>query len=122
MMLSVAEADRHQPLMAFAPRASGPLDVLRAAFERAPHGVIVCGEDGTIQFVNVLASAIFDYPPDALIGQSLSRLLPGAVAHDDPWAEFWKNPHRAAMIAGRTIDRDPSGRRATAARRRSQRV
>ena len=71
----------------------------------APHGVVVSGEDGTILFVNVLASAIFDYPPGELIGQSLSRLLPGAVpaAHDDQWTEFWKNPHSAAMIAGRTI-------------------
>ena len=78
MLLSVAEGDRRQPVIAFAPRESDPLDVLRAALARAPHGVIVCGEDGTILFVNGLASAIFDYPPDELIGQPLSRLLPGA--------------------------------------------
>ena len=55
--------------------------------------------------MNAPASAIFDYPPAELIGQPLSRLLPGAVpaAHDDQWTEFWKNPHRAAMIAVRAI-------------------
>ena len=90
MMLSGAEADRH-PVLAFSPRAS-TTQVLRAAFARAPYGVIGCGEDGTIQFVNVLASAIFDYPPDVLIGQSLSRLLPGAVAPQDQWTDFRKNP------------------------------
>ena len=100
--MSSTEADRNQ-LIALPPSAGGPLDVLRAAFARAPHGVIVCGEDGRIQFVNVLASAIFDYSPDALIGQSLSRLLPGAVASEDQWSEFWRNPLVPAMIAWRTI-------------------
>ena len=57
-----------------------PLDVLRAAFEGSPHGVVVSGEDGTILFVNVPASAIFDYPPGELIGQPLSRLLPEVAA------------------------------------------
>ena len=48
---------------------------------------------------------MFDYPPGELIGQPLSRLLPGAVPepHDDQWTTFWKNPHSAAMIRGRTI-------------------
>ncbi len=105
MTLATFAVVRRSSPPSFSPSACAPLDVLRAAFEGSPHGVVVSGEDGTILFVNALASAIFDYPPGQLIGQPLSRLLPEAVPppHDDRWTEFWKNPHSAAMIAGRTI-------------------
>jgi PAS domain S-box-containing protein len=99
-----ANVRRRQP-PPFPSRESAPLDVLRAAFEESPHGVVVSGEDGTILFANVPASAMFAYPPGQLIGQPLSRLMPGAVpsAHDHRWTEFWANPRSAAMIADRAI-------------------
>jgi len=88
----------------FAPRECAPLEVLRAAFEGSPHGAVVSGEDGTILFANVPASAMFGCPPGQLIGQPLSRLLPEAVPppNDDRWTTFWANPHGAALSADRT--------------------
>jgi formate hydrogenlyase transcriptional activator len=105
MMLSDCGTDRF-PSPVFAPRACNPLDVLRGAFERSPNGVVVAGDNGTIVFVNGLASAIFHYPLGALVGQPLSQLLPGTVpaAHDAQWTRFWNEPHRAAAISGRTVD------------------
>ena len=111
MILSTRATVRHQPLPVFSPRVCDPLDILCAAFEGSPHGVVVSDEDGTILFANAPASAIFDYPPGELIGQPLSRLLPGAVpaAHDDQWTEFWKNPHGAATIARAGTGIRPTG-------------
>jgi PAS domain S-box-containing protein len=86
-------------------RACDPLEVLRSAFGQSPNGVVVSRDDGTILFVNELASAILDYPLGELVGQPLARLLPGVVpeAHDAMWTRFWENPDGAAMLAGRTI-------------------
>jgi PAS domain S-box-containing protein len=82
-----------------------PLDVLRGAFEGTPQGIVVSGDDGTILFANTPATEIFGLPLCVLVGQPLSRLLPGVVpaAHDMQWTGFCDDPHRAAMTAGRTI-------------------
>jgi len=86
-------------------RQSDPLGALRMVFEGASHGVIVGGEDGTILFANVIASAIFGYAPGELVGQPLSRLLPESQpsAHDDQSSAFWTDEKSRAQIAGRTI-------------------
>jgi PAS domain S-box-containing protein len=87
------------------PRARAPLDVLCDALEGSPNGVVVSVEDGTIQFMNVAASAIFDYPPGALIGQPLSRVMPEAMPKPDAarFAPSWKSPGSAARIASRAM-------------------
>ncbi len=104
-MISPSSAvDANQPL-SFAPRTRDPIDVLRAAFDSAPRGIVVFQEDGAIRFANIQASAIFDYPIGEMVGQPLSRLLPEAMPEppDDQWPEFWKNPHGGAMVAARTV-------------------
>ncbi len=87
---------RRTPLAGFS-SVRDSLDVLRIAFEASPRGVVVSDEHGTILFANAPALAIFDYPLGLLIGQPLSRLLPGTMPapHDDGWEEFWKHPHGA---------------------------
>jgi PAS domain S-box-containing protein len=79
-----------------------PLGILRAAFEESAHGVVVFGDDAAIHFVNDSASAIFGYAARDLVGQPVSRLLPGLVpsARDD---RFWKSTDGSAAIASRTI-------------------
>ena len=84
------------------PCASSLVEALRAPFAGASHGVIVASENGIIQLVNVAAAAIFNFRPSDLIGEPLSRLLPGAAppAHEDQRAEFWKNSsHSNTTIA-----------------------
>jgi PAS domain S-box-containing protein len=80
------------------------LGVLRLAFEGAPHGVVVSGEDGTIRFVNSLASSMFGYRPGELVGQPVSRLLPRPASggSDEHWADAWLKSQSQAM-AGRTV-------------------
>jgi PAS domain S-box-containing protein len=103
-IMTLSTVDRHPSPWTASPGASYAFDVLRAAFEGLPNGVVLSDEDGTILFVNAPASAVFNYQPGELIGQPLSRLLPGVpAAHDDKWTEIWKNPRRAAIFAGRTI-------------------
>ena len=82
-----------------------PLGVLRVAFEGAPHGIVVAGEDTTILFVNAMAAALFAYQPGELIGQPLARLLPDPLRPqpDDEWTHFWTHLSTRPVIAGRTI-------------------
>jgi PAS domain S-box-containing protein len=86
------------------PATLEPLSVLRVAFEGSPHGIIVSAEDGTIQFVNGLASRIFAYELGELLGQPLSRLLPEPTpASDSSWTALWTHVHDSSAIAGRTV-------------------
>jgi len=90
---------------AFIPRVQEPLNILRVAFDGALHGIIVCKEDGTILFANMVASSIFGYSASELVGQPLARLLPEptAVPSDQSWTEFWSTAHARALIGGRTV-------------------
>ena len=105
MGLSAYPVDRHQWLSVCSQCVRDPLDVLRAAFDGTPHGIVVSGDDGLILYANVPAAAIFGYALGELVGQPLSGLLPGAVpaAHDAQWAGFWDDPAHDPMLAGRTI-------------------
>jgi formate hydrogenlyase transcriptional activator len=109
-MLAKHERDLRQPPPSFAPQEFAPMSVLHLAFEAAPYGIIVLAEDGTIEFVNARACAIFAYSQDELRGQPLCRLLPELTspvhsdqAHDDPCTEFWKDPESRAMTANRSV-------------------
>jgi formate hydrogenlyase transcriptional activator len=68
--------------------------IFRAAFEAAPHAVVVASEDGTILFANPLVNVVFGYAGDELIGQPVTRILPDTAEHPDRWSEFWKGPQR----------------------------
>jgi len=82
-------------------------ETLQVAFDGSPHGVIVSGEDGAILFANETAGTIFACAPDRLIGQPASGLLHDAMADNDPFLEFWKNPAHAPII-----NRGVAGKRA----------
>jgi formate hydrogenlyase transcriptional activator len=95
--------DRFESLSLLSKRGSEQFDTLRAAFEESPHGVVVFGEDTTIRFVDAPAAAIFDYAPSDLVGQPVSRLLPGLATspHVD---RFWKNGGGPPASASRTMN------------------
>ena len=52
------------------------LDLLRLAVERAPQGVLVASDDGTIIAANQSASSIFGYPRTELVGRVVDDLIP----------------------------------------------
>ena len=54
---------------------------LRSIIDTAAEGIIVIDESGTIQSVNPAAATMFGYGPDALVGDTLTRLLPNG-RHD----------------------------------------
>ena len=95
-------ADRPFPPPSFPQRGPAAIDILRAAFEESPHGVVVFSEDGAIRFINESASAIFAYSPSDLVGQSVSRLLP-MVAPSPRDDHYWKKAGGAAAVANRTL-------------------
>lgn len=55
---------------------SAPPDLARSALEAAPDAMIIIDDSGSIRFVNRQVSALFGYPHDELIGQSIERLMP----------------------------------------------
>jgi formate hydrogenlyase transcriptional activator len=105
LTLSARESDLRQKLRAFAPQPQPPDShgLLRVAFEGAPHGIIVVGEDGRMLFVNASASSIFAYAPGELVGLPISSLLPYPSASDDQLAGFWSGAECRTKITGRTV-------------------
>jgi PAS domain S-box-containing protein len=45
-------------------------------YERSPDAMIVVGETGTIECVNVQAEALFGYPRERMLGQQIEMLVP----------------------------------------------
>src|SRR5262245_1954672 len=82
------------------PQDFDPLSALRLSFDGAAHGIVVAAADGTIVFVNDLASRLFAYSPGELLGQPLSRVLPDPTppAAEDGWIEFWRSPDRRPVL------------------------
>jgi PAS domain S-box-containing protein len=72
------------------------LGLFRAAFEAAPHAVVVASEEGTILFANSLVTDIFGYAGDELIGLAITRLLPDSAEQLDRRSEFWQHPQKRA--------------------------
>jgi PAS domain S-box-containing protein len=62
-----------EPFTLFAGNDHG---VFRAAIETAPAATVVCDVTSTILFSNRRTEAMFGYPPGALIGCSVERLIP----------------------------------------------
>lgn len=50
---------------------------LRAIFDHAIDGIITIDDQGIIEMVNPAASKLFGYTPDELIGENISKLMPG---------------------------------------------
>ncbi|MBB3212227.1 PAS domain S-box-containing protein [Herbaspirillum sp. Sphag1AN] len=53
-----------------------PGDQFRQVVDMAPNAMILAGEDGTIELVNLQAEKIFGYTRDELLGHSIEMLLP----------------------------------------------
>jgi PAS domain S-box-containing protein len=62
------------------PQIDGPRDSSAALFERlletSPDPVIVVDREGRILFANLQAERVFEYPPDALVGENVDLLVP----------------------------------------------
>src|ERR1019366_9265747 len=59
-------------------------DVIRAAFERCPCGLIVVDESGHIRVVNREIERQFGYAREELLGQLVEMLVPDNFAKDHP--------------------------------------
>jgi len=110
-------ADAHERMRTTAgpspPRSLGALrdseGLARAVFESASEGIVIVDEAGAIVMVNARTEALFGYPRQELIGQTLERLVPERV-HDAHAA------HRRLYAAAPRIrpmgqGRDVAGRR-----------
>lgn len=66
----------------------------------AAHGIIVSDQQGRILQANDAAATMFEYPPDALIGLPITRLLPPSERAGYPLAAYVK--YSARYMAGTT--------------------
>lgn len=75
---------------------------LRGIFVENPDAVLVVEPSGTIVRANPQADTIFGYASGALVGRSVSALLPERVRpqHESNIASFFASPHRRSMGAG----------------------
>jgi two-component system, sensor histidine kinase PdtaS len=78
---------------------------LQSFVEAAPDAIVIVDSHGTIVTVNVLASEMFDYPEDGLIGSPVEILVPSAVRprHDVDRDAYVRNPRTRVMGAGRNL-------------------
>jgi PAS domain S-box-containing protein len=60
-------------------RADAGSDLFRRLLETSPDAVLVVNEAGSILFANLQAEFLFEYPPDALLGQSVDLLVPSRL-------------------------------------------
>ena len=59
------------------------LDLLRLAVDKAPQGVLILSDGGTIITANQTANKLFGYDADELVGRPLGDLIPEVTAGDD---------------------------------------
>ena len=80
-------------------------DVIRAAFERCPCGLIVVDESGHIRVVNREIERQFGYAREELLGQLVEMLVPDNFAKDHPSsrAQYTAMPTARPMGAGREL-------------------
>ena len=53
--------------------------VLRTLLESAPSALLLVDAEGAVRFANLEAARMFDYPPEAMTGLSVDRLVPDEV-------------------------------------------
>src|SRR3954466_10050107 len=82
------------------------LAVLPTVFDGAPNAILVAEDDGTIVFANAAAGAIFDYPADQLVRQSIARLAwPWATAVPERrLVPSWALSGALESVAGHDVD------------------
>ena len=80
-------------------------DRFRSAVEAAPNAMIMADERGYIVLTNSLTEKIFGYAPGALLGRSISELIPKSVraAHEGLVHSFMQTPSERSMGAGREL-------------------
>ena len=80
-------------------------DMLRAAMDFMPSGVLVLKSDGEIVYINAEAERLFEYEPDELIGQNVQVLVPekDRANHHSWMTSFFHNLNQRAMASGRVI-------------------
>jgi PAS domain S-box-containing protein len=73
----------------------------RSVLERAPDGLLVVDEDGTISLANAQCERLFGYTRDELIGQKVEMLVPDPIRpqHPELRASFHRAPTTRAMGA-----------------------
>ena len=73
----------------------------RSLFETAHDAIVVVDQSGTIQMANPMASRMFDYAPDALIGQAIELLIPENLKHDHvAWRQRFQTTPCARSMGG----------------------
>src|SRR5690348_16469279 len=55
---------------------STPPELARSALEAAPDAMLIIDASGAIRYANRQVSALFQYDREALLGQSIERLMP----------------------------------------------
>lgn len=76
-----------------------------AVFANATIGIIVCDQPGSIVSANELAGQLFGYAPEALLGQKIEVLVPGAAGrhHEQLRATFNAHPQVRSMGGHRAL-------------------
>lgn len=96
----------HDSESASVPGAPAPTEALfRAVVESAPNGVVMVDAAGVIVLVNRETERLFGYSRAELLGTSIDRLVPDRFRRQHPVErdQFFGNPHRRAMGAGRDL-------------------
>ena len=80
-------------------------ELLRAALERLPVGVLMVNSDGVLMLVNRELQRLFGYTDGELLGQSVNVLVPDSShgAHTAAWSTFMEQPQARTMGAGREL-------------------
>ena len=76
-----------------------------ALFHHATIGIIISNKQGEIVNVNAMASELFEYDADELVGKKIEILLPEQYknTHQKHRDSFYENPHNRAMGANRDL-------------------
>ena len=77
----------------------------RSVLELAPDGLMVVGENGTIELANARCETLFGYTREELVGQPVEVLVPAPLrpGHSALRAEFHRAPTPRAMGSGREL-------------------
>ncbi len=104
----------------------GPASLLAAIVHSSEDAIITKNLDGIVTSWNPAATRIFGYQPEEMIGQSILKLIPPHLHHQEPFilgklrvgeqlAHF--ETERMRRTAGRSLCRSPSRRCAMPAER-----
>jgi len=77
-------------------------ELFRQLLESAPDAIVGIGRDGRIAFVNAQTEKLFGYPRDALIGETVEKLVPARYhgAHGGHRSGYFTDPRTRPMGAG----------------------